>query len=107
MTRYWMAPEGISLDVAPFVVALEHAAGREALVLGKPARGFFLAAVDRLGLEPKEVLMIGDDIKTDVAGAQEAGLKGALAKTGKFRPADLDGDVAPDLVIDSLAGFSL
>jgi ribonucleotide monophosphatase NagD (HAD superfamily) len=25
MTRYWLAPDGIALDVAPFVVALEHA----------------------------------------------------------------------------------
>ena len=31
MTRYWLAPSGISLDVAPFVVALEHATGRKAL----------------------------------------------------------------------------
>jgi len=107
MTRYWMAPEGISLDVAPFVVALEHAADRNALVLGKPARGFFLAAVDRLGLAPEEVLMIGDDVKTDVGAAMDAGLKGALVKTGKFRPADLGGDVQPDLVVESLAGFSL
>ena len=25
MTRYWLAPDGISLDVAPFVAALENA----------------------------------------------------------------------------------
>jgi ribonucleotide monophosphatase NagD (HAD superfamily) len=37
MTRYWLASSGISLDVAPFVAALEHATGRKALVFGKPA----------------------------------------------------------------------
>ena len=26
MTRYWQTPGGLQLDVAPFVVALEHAA---------------------------------------------------------------------------------
>ena len=103
MTRYWLAPDGISLDVAPFVAALEHATDREAMVLGKPAQPFYHAAAAELGLTAAEVLMIGDDIETDVGGAQAAGLKGALVKTGKFRPSDLDGNVTPDIVFDSVA----
>ncbi len=103
MTRYWLASDGISLDVAPFVVALEHATGREALVFGKPSARFFLAGAERLGLEGRETLMIGDDIEADVGGAQAAGLKGALVKTGKFRPTDLEGAIRPDAVLDSIA----
>ena len=105
MTRYWLASDGLSLDVAPFVAALEHAAGREALVFGKPAARFFLAGAGRLSLGAGEVLMIGDDIEADVAGAQAAGLKGALVKTGKFHPADLEGTIRPDAVLDSIAGL--
>lgn len=103
MTRYWQSPDGPALDVAPFVVALEHATGRQAVVMGKPARPFFEAAVGHLNLPPAEVLMIGDDIKGDVGGAQNAGLAGALVKTGKFRPGDLDDDVTPDAVFESVA----
>jgi ribonucleotide monophosphatase NagD (HAD superfamily) len=47
--------------------------------------------------------MIGDDIRGDVGGAQAAGLAGALVRTGKFRPGDLDGDIRPDVVLDSVA----
>lgn len=103
MTRYWMSPSGPSLDVAPFVAALEHATGRQAVVLGKPAQAFFDAAALKLGLPTRSLLMIGDDIRADVGGAQSAGLRGALVRTGKFRPADLDGDVRPALVLDSIA----
>lgn len=103
MTRYWLAPDGISLDVAPFVAALEHATGRKALILGKPAKAFFEAAVERLGIPASQLLMIGDDIEADVGGAQRAGLSGALVKTGKFRPADLAGEVKPDVVLASVA----
>lgn len=103
MTRFWQAPDGVSLDVAPFVAALENATGRQAVVLGKPARPFFQAAAARLGLEPSAMLMIGDDIASDVGGAQQAGLKGMLVKTGKFRPQDLDGDIRPDATLDSIA----
>jgi len=103
MTRYWKAADGISLDVAPFVAALEHAAGRKALVLGKPAAEFFQAAADRLGVPNREILMVGDDIESDIAGAQLAGMRAALMRTGKFREFDLAGSVKPDAVLDSVA----
>jgi HAD superfamily hydrolase (TIGR01458 family) len=103
MTRYWLASDGISLDVAPFVAALQHATGREPIVFGKPAERFFLAAAERLGLAAADVLMVGDDIHADVLGAQAAGLKGALVRTGKFRETDLEGAERPDIVLDSVA----
>jgi phospholysine phosphohistidine inorganic pyrophosphate phosphatase len=103
MTRYWLGPSGISLDVAPFVAALQHATGRKALVFGKPAAAFFRMAAQTLGLPARQVLMIGDDIQADVGGAQRAGLQGALVRTGKFRPADIAGKIQPHMVLDSIA----
>jgi ribonucleotide monophosphatase NagD (HAD superfamily) len=72
-----------------FVAALEYATGRRALVLGKPARQFFDVAARLVRCPPAEIVMIGDDITSDVRGAQEAGMQGVLVKTGKFRDADL------------------
>jgi HAD superfamily hydrolase (TIGR01458 family) len=103
MTRFWKTPGGVSLDVAPFVAALEHAADRKALVFGKPAPAFFAGAAEMLGVDRAEILMVGDDIRTDVVAAQAAGLKGALVRTGKFRASDLAGDARPDAVLDSIA----
>lgn len=102
MTRYWHSPSGIALDAGPFVAALEYATGRQAVVMGKPAKPFFHTAVGSLGLEPREVLMVGDDVQGDVGGAQAAELKGALVRTGKFKPSDLEGNVTPDFVLDSV-----
>ncbi len=105
MTRFWKAQDGISLDVAPFVAALEHAAERRALVFGKPAAAFFEGAAVRLGLSCGEIVMVGDDIETDIRGAHQAGLKTALVRTGKFRATDLQRDIRPDLVLDSIASL--
>jgi phospholysine phosphohistidine inorganic pyrophosphate phosphatase len=105
MTRYWLAADGLSLDVAPFVAALEHAIGRQALVFGKPAAPFFRAAAEQLALPVGQVLMIGDDFEADIGGAQAAGMKAALVRTGKFRPSDLDRSVRPDAVLDSIASL--
>lgn len=105
MTRYWQTQDGLQLDVAPFVAALEHASGKQAVVLGKPAAPFFMAAAEKLHITPEKILMIGDDVEVDVGGAQRAGLMGALVKTGKFRPSDLERGVAPDVVLDSIASL--
>jgi len=103
MTRYWLAEDGLRLDTAPFVMALAHASGADPVVLGKPARPFFETALAMLAASPAETLMVGDDIQSDIAGAQAAGVRGVLVRTGKFRPDDLDRDIRPDFVLDSIA----
>ena len=103
MTRYWRAEDGLCLDVAPFIKALEHAAACEAIVLGKPSKTFFQEALQLIELDAKNTIMIGDDICGDVKGAQDAGLKGVLVKTGKFLPSDLEGSIHPDAVLESIA----
>lgn len=105
-SRYWQAEHGLELDVGPFVAALEYAAGKEAVLVGKPSREFFLAAVRGTGLPPAEVAMVGDDVLADVAGAQAVGCLGILVRTGKYRPEDeRRADVTPDVVLDSVAAL--
>jgi HAD superfamily hydrolase (TIGR01458 family) len=103
MTRYWRTAQGLQLDAGPFVMALQYATGIEPRVLGKPATDFFQVAADCLGLARNELLMIGDDIRGDVQGAQQAGLRAVLVRTGKFQAADLQGEVRPDAVLESVA----
>jgi phospholysine phosphohistidine inorganic pyrophosphate phosphatase len=102
MTRFWMGPDGLRLDTAPFVAALECATGRRAIVFGKPEKSFYLAAAARLSLPPEEIVMVGDGIDTDIAAARNTGIKGVLVRTGKFSPSDLEGPVRPDAVLDSI-----
>lgn len=47
----------------------------------KPARSFFLYALDKYKLNPCETLYIGNDITCDVSGAKSAGLKTAYIRT--------------------------
>jgi ribonucleotide monophosphatase NagD (HAD superfamily) len=52
--------------------------------------------------------MVGDDIETDIGGAQRCGMQGILVRTGKFREDLLAySGVIPDLVIDSVADLPL
>jgi len=79
----------LSLDTGAFVSALEYAAQREAIVLGKPAPDFFKAALSSTEIDGKEAVMVGDDAEADVAGALLAGIGSALlVRSGKYRPGD-------------------
>jgi HAD superfamily hydrolase (TIGR01458 family) len=78
----------LSLDAGPFVAALEYATGRQAMIFGKPAPAYFLAALEGTSCAPGETVMVGDDAEADVGGAIAAGLEGVLVRTGKYRPGD-------------------
>ena len=101
---YWRTSAGLELDTGAYVRALEEATGVEPVVLGKPSPDFFATGVAELGAPADRVAMVGDDLHNDVLGAQHAGLRGVLVRTGKFRQPVLDAsDEQPDLVIDSFA----
>jgi HAD superfamily hydrolase (TIGR01458 family) len=102
--RFWMTPDGLSLDVGPFVAALEYAARRDALVVGKPAQAFFATILAGIPAEPGAAAMVGDDVESDVGGALAAGLEGVLVRTGKYREDALrDSGIEPSAIVDSVA----
>lgn len=102
--RYWMGADGLCLSAGPFVYALEYATGTRAEVVGKPSPDFFGMALGVLRASPCEAAMIGDDIATDVGGAQNADMMGILVRTGKYREDVAEySNIIPDLTLKSIA----
>ncbi len=99
---FWRTSDGFELDAGAYVIGLEHAAGVQAVVCGKPAAAYFEAALSVLGVAAEQAAMVGDDVVNDVDGARAAGLLGILVRTGKFRETDLERG-SPDHVVESLA----
>lgn len=104
--RYCREPDGtLSLGPGPFVAALEYATGRTCEIVGKPEASFFQLALDDLGVDASDAVMVGDDARDDVGGAQRAGLQGLLVQTGKYRPGDETAHgIVPDAVVKDFAG---
>ncbi|GAB1301874.1 Haloacid dehalogenase-like hydrolase domain-containing protein 2 [Apodemus speciosus] len=86
--RYYKRKDGLALGPGPFVTALEYATDTKATVVGKPEKTFFLEALRDTDCVPEEAVMIGDDCRDDVDGAQNIGMLGILVKTGKYKAAD-------------------
>jgi len=102
--RFWQKPDGLHLDIGPFVAAIEYATGTEATILGKPSQDFFHGVCSALHVAPESALMIGDDIESDIGGAKDAGLKTALVQTGKYREDFVRATgIKADLVLPSIA----
>jgi len=116
--RWWLTPDGPTIDSGSIVVGLEYAAGVQAVTVGKPSSAFFREAAAQLAAEVashggtrlrrREIAMVGDDLDTDVRAAQRAGLRGVFVLSGKHTRADVAERARqrrppPDLVADSLA----
>ncbi|MEM7601517.1 MAG: TIGR01458 family HAD-type hydrolase [Verrucomicrobiota bacterium] len=101
--RYFKTEANLQLDAGAFVHGLEWATGCDAIVMGKPGRPFYDAAVASTGFKADECLMVGDDIEGDILGATDAGLQAVLVGTGKFRAGDEIRVPEGSKIIDSVA----
>ena len=110
--RYYQRKDGLALGPGAFIAGLEYSTGKRADIVGKPSDDFFLASISAWSdhVQPSECVMIGDvrafyllfskkkgiisillslkDALDDVDGAQRAGMRGILVRTGKYRSGD-------------------
>jgi HAD superfamily hydrolase (TIGR01458 family) len=105
--RFWQTDEGLKADIGFFVAGLEYVCNTNARVMGKPNSDLFQRVLDSVGAKAMNTIMVGDDIDTDVGGAQVLGIKGCLVKTGKFRQSYFEqSTVKPDIVAGSVVEFA-
>ncbi len=71
--------------------------------LGKPHAAMFNEALKRSGT--RDMVMIGDQLETDIKGALDFGLDSALVDTGiaKLNPEDVDKSLQPTWYLDSFS----
>lgn len=94
---------GIAEYFAFRIAAHEHGAG-------KPDPGIFLAACERLGCAPSQVLHVGDDVDADMRGAHLAGLRTCWVHREDARERHpqwpSDAEFHPDLIVEDLAALA-
>ena len=89
---------GVTL-VMPGTLAQDHAnTGGEVRYIGKPHGQVFGAVEAALGLAPERILMVGDSLEHDIAGADAAGWHSVFICGGlhaaRFRSGDIASNVA-------------
>jgi HAD superfamily hydrolase (TIGR01458 family) len=92
----------VELTVGAYGKMLETAANIEAIYIGKPNKYVFDVALGSMNLDRKKVLMVGDRIGSDVMGAKNAGINSVLIKQGEFKESDLNGEIQPEFLVQSI-----
>ncbi len=97
-------PERPEPGTGAILHAVAGVTGREPeRILGKPSRTAADAALDRLGVPPEDVLVIGDRLDTDIELGRRAGMTTAVVLSGITDRSDIDdAEQTPDHVLDSL-----
>ena len=78
----FVTPEGVNPGTGMVIGALHYASGTAPLVIGKPEKAIFETALKRFKAAPKDSLMVGDRLNTDILGAQRLGIPTAAVLTG-------------------------
>lgn len=92
----------LELTVGAYGKMLEEAAQIKATYIGKPNKYIFQIILETMPVDKSNVLMVGDKIATDILGAKNVGLKSVLVKTGEFKETDLNSNIKPDYIFDSI-----
>src|SRR5215207_3723923 len=95
----------VLVDCGSICALLEKATGRSPdIVLGKPDPAMLSGILDRHGLRPTQIAMVGDRIYTDILMAHRADAFGVLVLTGEATARDAEqANPRPHLVVPSLA----
>ncbi|ERG95583.1 HAD-IIA family hydrolase [Haloquadratum walsbyi] len=98
------AAEGDIPGSGAIIGAIANVTGRDPVaVLGKPSKIARKMAINRLGLPPENILVVGDRLDTDIALGNKAGMQTVLVETGVTDAADTeDSSIDPDHIIPSL-----
>ena len=105
--RMWRTASGMEPGLGTYVRGLEYAAGVAATVVGKPAPAFFREVLATTGVGADHAIMVGDDVQSDVGGAQAVGISGVLVRTGKYAPTVVRASgILPSLVVDDIVDLA-
>lgn len=97
----------VLVDCGSICKCIESATGRKPdITLGKPDPNMLKGILDRHGLKPEEIAMVGDRVYTDTAMAHNAGAFGVLVLSGETTLETAEkAQVPPDLIARDIKEF--
>lgn len=99
----FLGNEGMFLGEAPFANAISTATKAPITYIGKPYPAIFRQAVSSMNVHPKEAVMIGDTLSSDIKGANSAGIDSLfLTKGSKIDLKKIAKEERPTLITKAL-----
>jgi HAD superfamily hydrolase (TIGR01450 family) len=109
---YPVDKENVALATGGIAKLAEYVLGRQFAKFGKPASQMFQMGLDSVaqqfpGVSPKDILMVGDTLHTDILGGNTFGVSTALVLSGNTREDNVETEVRssgiiPDFICRSI-----
>ncbi|GAB3944829.1 HAD-IIA family hydrolase [Spirosoma harenae] len=91
---YPVSKTQIAIAIGAVAKMIEGIVGKQFIRFGKPDAQLFMFACERLDnaaeVSKRDILMVGDTLKTDILGGNKFGLDTALVLTGNTQPQDAE-----------------
>ena len=98
-------PAGPIPGAGAITAALTGASGVHPVVVGKPSTHLFGSVLERSGVVAEDLIVVGDMLQADIAGANAIGATGVLVLTGTTSRHDAEtasDELRPHFIIDNL-----
>jgi len=105
--RTFPRQDGDCIDVAAMIGAITYSTGRDVdLVMGKPSSMMAEAALEQLGVEAEDCIVIGDSLPSDIHLAHKANMKSVLVLSGSTKRKQIvESEWQPTWVSDNMWSF--
>ena len=92
-------------DCAGMIAAIEAVTQKKVeVIVGKPSPIIIQTALETMGLRPKECILIGDRLETDIKMGRDSGIATGLVLTGVTQEKTLkESPIQPDFLFQSIA----
>lgn len=95
--------EGFDVGNGSIVTMLEYASSQRSPKIGKPYAPMLELALERLSLKKDDVILIGDNLETDIRLGYDNGVESVFVTTGVHQRSDMERlQVFADRVVDDL-----
>ena len=107
---YPLSVSDVSIAIGGIAAMVENVVGKKFIRFGKPDSQMFMFAYDlirdRRAISKKQIVMVGDTLKTDILGGNKFGLDTVLVLTGNTLPHDAEArmtatGIVPTYICDS------
>ena len=101
---FYPCEHGRAPATGALLASVEVASGKKAVTAGKPGKYMF-DILEKNGVpSTKKTLLVGDSLRTDIAGGEKAGYRTALVMTGVTEKTDLEGNaISPDFILENVS----
>lgn len=101
--RILLSEKGANVGNGSVVALFEHVIGKESVKIGKPHEPILKEALKFMNLSQEEVIIVGDNLETDIALGENFGVETLLVLTGVHQRSDVEAlNIHPTHIVDNL-----